>query len=92
MRKHLVRALEHTEGITPTVTPRRQRTRESEKGEGETISLLKGLPEGRNTKAWRGIPHRLLLQQQQKGEESGSPPQKTSGLPPMLHSIAAGRE
>jgi hypothetical protein len=50
MRKHLIWALEHTKGITPTVMPQGQRVRESEKGEGETISLLKGLPEGRSTK------------------------------------------
>jgi hypothetical protein len=75
MRKHLVMALERTEGITPMVTPRRQQVRESEKGEGETISLLKGLPEEGNTKARWGIPRRLLLQQQQKqeGERVSSP-------------------
>jgi hypothetical protein len=61
MHKHLVMALECTEGITPTVTPQGQQVRESEKGKGETISLLKGLPEGRSTKALWGIPHRLFL-------------------------------
>jgi hypothetical protein len=72
--KNLTRALERIEITTHTVTLQEQRGRKSKKGEGGTTSLLKDLPEGRMTKARRGIPRRLLLLQQQNREESGSPP------------------